>query len=127
MIIRVVETQGVPTAAEAEENVVWSGGYGHTGTDDADGFSASILAALLPEFEIGTWYQLADFKEKLANARVEETDAWSTVTMTTKEVEGMRCVEIPVPHGLTAKLVCESIVEHISRLHDNVHLWVRVE
>jgi hypothetical protein len=77
MLMRVVQKPSSAPTSDAEEEIVWSSTYGEEQLDDADGLSGSILSSVLPGFEVGTWYALEEFNQKLGAVATDEASSWT--------------------------------------------------
>ena len=72
MLMRVVEKPSTEPTSDDEGESVWSASYSEARAEDSEGLSGSILSTILPDFEIGNWYNFDAFKEKLDAATIGE-------------------------------------------------------
>lgn len=126
MMIRVVEKVGGAPNADEEGKEVWYGGYGDSPQDEAS-LSASILVAAAPELEIGTWYTVSQFEQKIAGAVEDAAVGWTSIAVGEIGVDGVGEVNLPVSQVVAAKMICMSLLEYIRSLCVESKIWIRVE
>jgi hypothetical protein len=127
MLMRVVQKPSSAPTSDAEEEIVWSSTYGEEQPDDADGLSGSILSSVLPDFEVGTWYALEEFNEKLGAVAIDEASSWTILDVISKDIIGTGIVEMPVQQGSAALMICKGVVEHLYQMDRYSDIWIRVE
>ena len=108
MMIRVVEKRGQAPTVDDEGKEVWYGGYGDSSQEEAS-LSASILTASAPDFEIGTWYTLLDFEQKVAGINEDPDAGWTMITIDQVGVEVATVTSIFVPQITAAKTIGTSL------------------
>jgi hypothetical protein len=126
MMIRVVEKSGQAPTVDDEGKEVWYGGYGDPSQEEAS-LSASILTASAPDLEIGTWYTLSDFEQKITGIREDADAGWTIIAIDEIGVEIATPASILVPQITAAKTICGSIIDHFKKLGKQQDLWIRVE
>lgn len=124
MLMRVVQKPSSAPTSDAEEEIVWSSTYGEEQLDDADGLSGSILSSVLPGFEVGTWYALEEFNQKLGAVATDEASSWTILGVI---LIGTGIVEMPVQQGSAALMICKGVVEHLYQMDRYSDIWIRVE
>lgn len=125
-MIRAVERPGAAPAAEDEGEEIWYGGYGDIVQDESS-LSASVLAAAVPDLEIGSWYSLSEFEQKMCDAAEDTEAVWTTITVDNVSIEGPRAISISVPQITAAKNMCLSVINHLRCLGKEEGIWLRVE
>jgi hypothetical protein len=127
MLIRVIENAGSIPEPDSEGEELWSASYGDPTTEDEDGLSASVLASMLPEFQIGTWYELQSLRQKLDAANIEEAQSWTILDAFSKDISGVTSFEVQVQTSRAALAMCRAVVDHVCRLGKGPGVWLRVE
>jgi hypothetical protein len=102
---------------------VWSGGYG--GHPD-DKLPAAVLAVMIPELEIGRWYRIEEFQGLLQGAHMDGVPT-TTVDIAEMGVNGRLVSTMEVGQALAARMLCESVIDHVRKIADTGDLWLRVE
>jgi hypothetical protein len=127
MLVRVVQKPSTAPTSDDEAEIAWSSSYGETQLDDAEDLSGSVLSSVLPDFEVGAWYALADFVEKLSAATVNEAPSWTILEIISKDIVGSGIVEIPAQQGPAALMICRAVVDHLYQTDRHSDIWIRVE
>jgi hypothetical protein len=127
MLMRVVQKPSTAPTSGDEEEIAWSSSYGDEQLDDAEGLSGSVLSSVVPDFEVGTWYALADFNEKLSAAATSEASSWTILEIISKDIVGAGTVEMPVQQGAAALMICRAVVDHLYQMDRHSDIWIRVE
>ena len=125
--MRVVEKPSSPPTSDDEGDSIWSTSYSDTGTEEIEGLSGSILSAILPDFEIGSWYSLESFKEKLNAAVTGEATSWTTMDVMSKAITGPGYIEMQVQQDLAALMICRAVVDHLNQIDRDSAIWIRIE
>jgi hypothetical protein len=127
VLLRVVERPSGPPTSDDQRETVWSANYGDGAIEDAEGLSGSILTTTLPEFEVGTWYSVDRFKEKVNRAVTAEAASWTTLDIMSKDIAGPGYVEIQVQHDVAALMICRAVIDHLELTGRYSGIWIRVE
>lgn len=125
MHIRVVAKRGDPPQSDADGQLIWTGGN-LAASPDIAGLPASILAALNPQFEIGTWYPYTVLRDLLANLVPTDEGAWTTISIPQDGPERDFETKIEVAEESAARLICEAAIAYCDRLAME-SLWLRID
>lgn len=127
MLVRVVENAGSIPQPDSENEELWSASSTDPTLEDGDGLSASVLVAVLPDFQIGTWYEIGSFQQKLDAANDEEAQSWTILEIFVKDIGEFTSCAFQAQASRAALAMCKAVVDHVRRLGKEVGVWVRVE
>jgi hypothetical protein len=125
MKFTVVRNQGKrPPSAEEPGETVWIGGYQGDGADDQ--LPASALPNAGSSLEIGTWYRMSEFAQKLQSLHHEES-LWTSIKINVQTPQGVLEENIGVIQSSAGCAIFQSVFGLLCRLHKLDDLWIRVE
>jgi hypothetical protein len=125
MLIKVCCGAFTGDAPEPTGDEIWVGGY--SGEDD-DKLPAALLAALVPEFEVGRWYAIAEFTCFVDQAQDKAHELPpTTIDIPQMDVGGKWTATSEIGQGMAVVMLCEAVLTHARNLAKGRPLWIRVE